>query len=366
VRSADLESTTDRRLPEIYHSGTGDVSITQRMRGYLLFGRVTGGGRNRGGLWNIDDLSRTSIVQLLARFFLDSLCIGLERTNLLGVEFVFLLLAKNSLLQPLVICALLLVDDHAISPEHDVHKQKARQHRHCNGRYAPSPRVNTRRNRTQLPSECICERLRFRCLLRQGSQSILRRRKSPDSCNSVYSKIHCLATVLHCFILARYTDLASIELPRIGVQLPSELAFHLGGQAKVPPLWIIGTNLVTWRPQRFLQRSHMTDKRIVFTTAGSHEEARKIARNLVEQRLAACVNIIPQISSFYRWQNKVEEATEWLLVIKTTAAAFAQVSEAIAELHSYDLPECVCFAIEDGSPGYLEWIAESVSAGGGE
>jgi periplasmic divalent cation tolerance protein len=106
----------------------------------------------------------------------------------------------------------------------------------------------------------------------------------------------------------------------------------------------------------------MTDKRIVLTTAASEEEAQKIARHLVERRLAACVNIVPQIMSIYRWQGDVEEAREWLLIVKTTAAAFVQVRQAIAELHSYEVPECVCLNIEDGSPAYLEWISESVSA----
>jgi len=107
----------------------------------------------------------------------------------------------------------------------------------------------------------------------------------------------------------------------------------------------------------------MTDKRIVLTTAGSEEEAQKIARHLLERRVAACVNIVPQVTSIYRWQGKVEEAREWLLIVKTIAAAFGQVREVIAELHSYELPECVCLKIEDGSPNYLEWISESVSAG---
>jgi periplasmic divalent cation tolerance protein len=107
----------------------------------------------------------------------------------------------------------------------------------------------------------------------------------------------------------------------------------------------------------------MTDKRIVLTATASEEEARKIARHLVQRRLAACVNVIPQVESIYRWQGKIEEAREWLLIIKTTAAAFAQVREAITELHSYELPECICLTIEDGSPAYLQWIAESVSIG---
>ena len=108
----------------------------------------------------------------------------------------------------------------------------------------------------------------------------------------------------------------------------------------------------------------MTDKRIVLTTAGSEEEAQKIARHLVERRAAACVNIVPQITSIYRWKNNVEEAREWLLIVKTTAAAFEAVRDAIAELHSYEVPECVCLTIEDGSPSYLDWIAESVSVEG--
>jgi periplasmic divalent cation tolerance protein len=105
----------------------------------------------------------------------------------------------------------------------------------------------------------------------------------------------------------------------------------------------------------------MTDKRIVLTTAGSEEEAQKIARCLVERRLAACVNIIPQVASIYRWREKLEEAREWILLVKTTAAAFGQVRQTIGEFHSYELPECLCLTIEDGSPNYLEWIAESVS-----
>ncbi len=107
----------------------------------------------------------------------------------------------------------------------------------------------------------------------------------------------------------------------------------------------------------------MTNKRIVLTTAGSEKEAHRIAHVLVERRLAACVNIVPQVTSIYRWQGKLEEAREWLLVVKTTAAAFSQVRQAIGEIHSYELPECICLTIEDGSPAYLQWIAESVSDG---
>jgi periplasmic divalent cation tolerance protein len=104
----------------------------------------------------------------------------------------------------------------------------------------------------------------------------------------------------------------------------------------------------------------MTDKRIVLCTCSSEAEAAKIGRYLVEHQLAACVNIVPRILSIYRWQGKVESSAEWLLLIKTTAEKFSEVRAAISELHSYDLPECIAIAIEDGSAEYLAWIGDSV------
>ncbi len=104
----------------------------------------------------------------------------------------------------------------------------------------------------------------------------------------------------------------------------------------------------------------MTDKCIVLTTCALQEEADKIGRHLVENRLAACVNIIPQIKSIYRWQGNVETAQEWLLLVKTTAERFEPVREAIRALHSYELPECVSIAIEKGSAAYLQWIDDNV------
>lgn len=104
----------------------------------------------------------------------------------------------------------------------------------------------------------------------------------------------------------------------------------------------------------------MTDKRLVITTCGSLEEARSIAHALVERHLAACVNVVPQIESVYRWQGEIETATEWLLVIKTTVEAFDRVRESLSALHSYELPECIEISIEDGSQAYLDWIGESV------
>ena len=104
----------------------------------------------------------------------------------------------------------------------------------------------------------------------------------------------------------------------------------------------------------------MTDYRIVLTTAGSSDEAERIASTLVEAELAACVNIVSPITSVYRWKGLVQREQEWLLLIKTTAAAFENVSKKIRELHSYDLPECIQIPIEAGSAEYLNWLAENV------
>ena len=104
----------------------------------------------------------------------------------------------------------------------------------------------------------------------------------------------------------------------------------------------------------------MTDKILVLATAGSKDEAHKIARALVERLLAACVSIVPQVRSVYRWEGEIEEAEEWLLIVKTTQAAFERVRDAIVELHSYDVPECISVSIDGGSVGYLSWIGQSV------
>jgi len=105
----------------------------------------------------------------------------------------------------------------------------------------------------------------------------------------------------------------------------------------------------------------MTDKRIVFSTAGSEQEARQIAVNLVERKLAACVNVTGPISSTYWWQGKVEINEEWLMVIKTSAELFDEVSQAIKQQHSYELPECIAVEITDGIAEYLAWMTNSMS-----
>lgn len=100
------------------------------------------------------------------------------------------------------------------------------------------------------------------------------------------------------------------------------------------------------------------NERVVMTTVGSAEEARRIADKLVERKLAACVSIFPRIVSVYRWEGKLEHAEEWQLWAKT-AVPFSQIRDAILEMHSYDLPECLSIAIEEGSREYLQWIRDA-------
>lgn len=99
---------------------------------------------------------------------------------------------------------------------------------------------------------------------------------------------------------------------------------------------------------------------LVLTTAGSEAQASQIARGLVERRLAACVNVASLGCSIYRWQGKVEEETETLLIIKTAERLFEKVRAAIRELHSYDVPEVLAVAVRDGDPDYLRWLGESL------
>ena len=106
----------------------------------------------------------------------------------------------------------------------------------------------------------------------------------------------------------------------------------------------------------------MTDKIVVLVTCGSPEEGRKVARALVERRLAACVNVVAGVESVYRWKGAVEEASECLLLAKTTRGQFEPLQSAVRELHSYELPEVVALPIVDGLDSYLSWIAASVES----
>ena len=101
----------------------------------------------------------------------------------------------------------------------------------------------------------------------------------------------------------------------------------------------------------------MTDKIVVLVTCGTPREAQRIARSLVQRRLAACVNVLRSpVRSVYRWKNKVENAEEHLLVIKTSRRKFSQLLEHVRRLHSYDVPEIIALPVVKGSPAYLRWL----------
>jgi periplasmic divalent cation tolerance protein len=100
----------------------------------------------------------------------------------------------------------------------------------------------------------------------------------------------------------------------------------------------------------------MNEISIVFITAGSEEEAASIGKTLVEERLAACANIVPRIRSIYRWQGKIHDEQESLVILKTRTSQFDVVQNRIKELHSYEVPEIISFPVSRGLPQYLEWV----------
>jgi len=104
----------------------------------------------------------------------------------------------------------------------------------------------------------------------------------------------------------------------------------------------------------------MTDKRIVFITVPNQEVAEKIALALVQERLAACANLIPGITSIYHWAGKLEKSSEWLMIVKTRVENFEDLRKRVVELHPYEVPEIVCFPIELGFNKYLQWIDASI------
>jgi periplasmic divalent cation tolerance protein len=110
----------------------------------------------------------------------------------------------------------------------------------------------------------------------------------------------------------------------------------------------------------------MTDARLILSTADSEAMARTLATGLVGEHLAACVTIVPGVHSVYRWQGQVESATEWLLLIKTTAAQVEPLLATLAERHPYDVPEGLVLPVNAGLPDYLAWLADAVGGAGGK
>jgi periplasmic divalent cation tolerance protein len=107
----------------------------------------------------------------------------------------------------------------------------------------------------------------------------------------------------------------------------------------------------------------MTDKIVVFNTCGSAEEAERLARHIVDEHLAACVNVLSPVRSFYRWKGAVEDSAEWLLIVKTTRDKFDTLRAALESAHTYEVPEVIAVPIVDGSPNYLAWIDREVESG---
>jgi periplasmic divalent cation tolerance protein len=108
----------------------------------------------------------------------------------------------------------------------------------------------------------------------------------------------------------------------------------------------------------------MTDKVIVYTTCGKAEDAENLAQRLVEERLAACVNVVPGVRSFYRWKGKIENDAEFLLIIKTARGLVGSLRQQLEKVHPYELPEMIVAPIIDGSPNYLAWLEQEVAAQG--
>ena len=107
----------------------------------------------------------------------------------------------------------------------------------------------------------------------------------------------------------------------------------------------------------------MSEKLVVLMTAGSREEADKIANALVTEMLAACVNVLPGVTSVYRWEGAVQRDQEWLLLAKSTREVLDDLVRRVHALHSYDLPEVVALPITGGSEAYLHWVDGEVHGG---
>jgi len=108
----------------------------------------------------------------------------------------------------------------------------------------------------------------------------------------------------------------------------------------------------------------MTDKIIVLTTCDSEEQAVRLARHLVEQRLVACVNILPQARSIYRWKNQVEDAAEHVLLIKTRRDLFGSLRAEIEQILAYEVPEIIALPVVEGAEAYLDWMDRELTAPG--
>ena len=108
----------------------------------------------------------------------------------------------------------------------------------------------------------------------------------------------------------------------------------------------------------------MTDKVIVLSTCPSREEAKRIARGLVEERLAACVNVVDGVLSVYQWQGSVHESDEVMLVVKSRRDLLGRLQERLAGMHSYEVPEVMAIPVAEGLPAYIEWMDRELEPSG--
>jgi len=108
-----------------------------------------------------------------------------------------------------------------------------------------------------------------------------------------------------------------------------------------------------------LERERMGESIVVLVSCGSEEEATKIANSLVKEGLAACVNIISPVRSIYRWEGKIWDEKEWVLIIKTQKKRFEELQKKVKSLHSYSVPEVIALPIVEGSAPYLKWLEET-------
>lgn len=106
----------------------------------------------------------------------------------------------------------------------------------------------------------------------------------------------------------------------------------------------------------------MEDILVVLTNLPDRDSAQRMAQSLIESRASACVNILAECSSVYRWQGKIESASEIPLLIKTTRAAYPRVEEVIRSQHPYELPEIIAVSVVAGLPAYLQWVVQEVSS----
>ena len=121
---------------------------------------------------------------------------------------------------------------------------------------------------------------------------------------------------------------------------------------------------LTAQPKRYWAHEEKAVKdgrafRVVISTAGTEEEGARIAKSLLERKLCACVNLVPKVRSFYRWEGAIQDDAEVLLIMKTTKEKLQRLSEHLAEIHSYDVPEVLAVAVDQGRASYLEWLEES-------